>query len=150
MTPAAPSLSPPQRRALALIGVDVWVLRARDAARESGAATAPVRGEAAAAPHSAGATPAAPRVVFAADGAIDFDGPAGPLLRHLALALGVDPAAVAFGAPREGLPCVCFGSAPGAVSDALLAPPLATLRASARARRALWIDLRALARRLRG
>jgi hypothetical protein len=148
MAAATPALSSPQRRALALIGVDVWVLRSRDAARE--AAEAPSPHVLATASPARRTTSAAPRVVFAADGAVDFSGATGPLLRHLALALGVDPAAVAFGAPREGLPCVCFGAAPGAAADAVLAPPLATLRASARARRALWPDLRALARRLRG
>lgn len=146
MAGVAPVLSPPQRRALALIGVDVWVLRARDAAP----ADEPAVTEAALAPTPRPAANIAPRLVFAADGAVDFNGGSGALLRHVALALGVDPAAVAFGAPREGLPCVCFGAAPGAAADAVLAPPLATLRASARARRALWPDLRALARRLRG
>ncbi|MFN7552898.1 MAG: hypothetical protein ACK59M_04100 [Pseudomonadota bacterium] len=120
-----------RHRALALMGVDLYVLRA-DRAMAGG--------------RRAGT--GAPRVAFvlAEDGG--FDGPHGPLLRHLALALGLDPAAIALGAPRPDLPCVCFGAEPGEAIDVVLAPPPAALRASAAARRALWPALRALARRL--
>lgn len=124
-----------RRRALALMGVDVYVRRVRTAIDASGEA-------------SPDAPSAAPRVVFTLPPGAGFDGPHGTLLRHLALALGVDPRAVAFGASRPGVPCVCFGAAPGEAADVLLAPPPAALRASAAARRALWPALRALARRL--
>lgn len=120
-----------RRRALALMGVDQYVLRADRAM--TGARSAGTGG---------------PRVAFVLAEGGGFDGPHGPLLRHLALALGLDPAAVSFAAPRSDLPCVCFGAAPGEAIDVVLAPPPAALRASAAARRALWPALRALARRL--
>jgi hypothetical protein len=87
-------------------------------------------------------------LVFATGADGGFDGKHGQLLRNIALALRIDPRAVACGSPRDGLPCVCFGAAPGAVVDVVLAPPLASLRGSAAARRALWASLRPLARRL--
>jgi hypothetical protein len=141
-----------RRRALALMGVDVYVARVR------GAPAVAVDSEPAVAPadrtgdrsRPAAPAPAAPRVVFALPSGAGFDGPDGRLLRHVALAIGVDPSMVAFGAPRPDLPCLCFGAAPGDAVDVLLAPPPDALRASAAARRALWPSLRALARRLRG
>lgn len=120
-------------RALSLMGVDVYVARLRRPA--IAAVVGDRRGT---------------RLVFATGDAGGFDGPYAGLLRQLALALGLEPAGVACGEPRDDLPCVCFGAAPGAASDIVLAPPLATLRASAAARRALWPLLRPLARRLRG
>jgi hypothetical protein len=142
-----------RRRALALMGVDVYVPRVRGAAAAPAEppATAPVA-KGAGRPPAAAATGAAPapRVVFTLPTGGGFDGPDGILLRHIALAIGVDPRAVAFGAPRPGLPCLCFGGAPGDADDVLLAPPPAALRASAAARRALWPALRALARWMRG
>ena len=138
-----------RRRALALMGVDVYLLRDRAGASAAAAAEAlafppptPVAGS----PRRADA--AGPRVVFALPDGSGFDGPHGGLLRHLALALGLDPAAVSVGPARADLPCVCLGGAPGEATDVLLAPPPAALRASAAARRALWPALRALARRL--
>jgi hypothetical protein len=131
-------------RALSLMGVDVYVARPRRPA--IAAATAPATPATAAVDGDRRGT----RLVFATGDAGGFDGPHGGMLRQLALALGLEPAGVACGEPREDLPCVCFGASPGAASDIVLAPPLATLRASAAARRALWPLLRPLARRLRG
>jgi hypothetical protein len=136
-------------RALSLMGVDVYVRRVRGQAATSVGEPAPRVTEAplpAAAPARDGR---GTRLVFATADAGGFDGPHATLLRHLALALGLGPAGVACGEPREDLPCVCFGAAPGSATDVVLAPPLATLRASAAARRALWPQLRSLARRLR-
>jgi hypothetical protein len=131
-------------RALSLMGVDVYVARPRRSA------IATVTAVATSATAAVDGDRRGTRLVFATGSAGGFDGPHGGLLRQLALALGLEPAGVACGEPREDLPCVCFGAAPGAASDVVLAPPLATLRASAAARRALWPLLRPLARRLRG
>jgi hypothetical protein len=131
-------------RALSLMGVDVYVPRPRGPAPAAATAVASPAGGAVDGDHRG------TRLVFATGDAGGFDGPHAGLLRQLALALGLEPAGVACGEPREDLPCVCFGAPPGAAGDVVLAPPLATLRASAAARRALWPLLRPLARRLRG
>jgi hypothetical protein len=142
-----------RHRALALMGVEVWVPRARGPAlREALPEPAPARPEPrrAAGPTTDRGSAGAPRVVFATGTGGGFDGPNRLLLEHLVIALGLRLADVTCGEPHAGAACVCFGAAPGDAPDAVLAPPLATLRASARARRALWVDLRQLARRLRG
>lgn len=152
---ASPLPAAARTRALALMGIEVWVPRARGPAASPPAEVVVAPPEA---PRSRPATahvvdrePAgAPRVVFATGDGGGFDGPNRLLLEHLAMALGLRRSEVACGAPRAGAACICFGTAPGDAPDAVLAPPLATLRASARARRALWADLRRLARRLRG
>lgn len=61
-------------------------------------------------------------------------------------AVALDESAVSWHR-SDGVPVIAFGS--GDPADAVLAPPLATLRASAAARRALWPALRTLRRRLR-
>ncbi len=151
-------------RMLALMDIDVYVRRIRggplptpreNIIAEPPASAPPARARdaraltasaAAVASHVAEAPPTL--VVFATGTDGDFDGQYGQLLRNIALALRIDPRAVACDGPREGLPCVCFGTAPGAVADVVPAPPLASLRGSAAARRALWATLRPLARRL--
>ncbi len=144
---------------LALMDIDVYVRRVRGAplptAPESTIASSPPPSPAVAAVREARAPAAArsaeplpTRVVFATGADGGFDGRHGVLLRNIALALGLDPRAVVCGPPRDGLPCVCFGAAPGSAIDVVLAPPLASLRGSAATRRALWASLRPLARRL--
>ncbi len=134
-------------RALSLMGVDVYVAHRRGSV--AAVPAAPPLAVVAAAPAAAGDLRGT-RLVFATGDAGGFDGPHGSLLRQLAQALGLQAAGVACGEPRADLPCVCFGAAPGVAVDVVLAPPLATLRASAAARRALWTLLRPMARRLRG
>jgi hypothetical protein len=147
---------PPDRlRLLGLMGIDVYVTRSRVApppaqAPPPAALPEPARQRPAAVRESAPQVAVGPPLLLFATGEQHgFDGPFGPLLRQLAQALGVDAAQVSCAAPRGDLPCVCFGTAPGQAEDAILAPPLATLRASATARRSLWPALRPLARRLR-
>lgn|GEM_PF-2904331 len=159
MIATQPALASDRLRMLALMDIDVYVRRVRgeplpiaiDATITSRplplAAVAAVRDtRAPTAPRSAEPLPA--RVVFATGTDGGFDGRHGALLRSIALGLGLDPRAVVCGSPREGLPCVCFGAAPGTAIDVVLAPPLASLRGSAATRRALWASLRPLARLL--
>ena len=64
------------------------------------------------------------------------------LLKSVAAALG--PGATAF-EPAPGRHAICFGTTPpDAGADATLAPPLAALRLSPAAKRALWQSLRRL------
>ena len=70
------------------------------------------------------------------------------LLRHVVRALAVDASLVSWSVAGDA-PVLAFGAAPGDAADAVLAPPLATLRASGAARRSLWPQLRRLRRRLR-
>jgi DNA polymerase III psi subunit len=126
-----------RRRALALMGIEVYALRP---ARAHVAAAA----EAAAVP-----APAAPaeRLVLVAGGS-GVDVRAERLVRHLLLALGLTPDEVVVAErARPDLPALCLGGAPGD-ADAVLAPPLDALRRSPAAKRALWRDLRRLKRRL--
>lgn len=159
MTATQPALGSDRLRMLALMDIDVYVRRIRGVPlpppretiiAEPPAPAARVRDAravtASAASHRAEALPTL--LVFATGTDGDIDGNYGQLLHNIALALRIDPRAVVCGGPREGLPCVCFGTAPGAVVDVVLAPPLASLRGSAAARRALWASLRPLARRL--
>jgi hypothetical protein len=87
-------------------------------------------------------------MVFVCDAAEAGPDPAagryGKLLGHVALALGMRLDQVAFAARADHGPALCFGAATGDSPEARLAPTLATLRGSARARRALWQDLRDL------
>jgi hypothetical protein len=163
MPSTQPALGSDRLRMLALMDIDVYVRRVRGApppmSRETISAEPPARAPvpaaiergarvSAAAVATRIAEPLPARVLFATGNDGGFDGRYGALLRGIALALGIDPRAVACGAPRGGVPCICFGAAPGAALDVVLAPPLASVRGSAAARRALWTSLRPLARRL--
>ena len=66
-----------------------------------------------------------------------------PLLKQLlaTLSLKVEDAVIVAKLTVD-LPTICFGTEPGDRIDALLAPPLATLRQSAAAKKSLWKSLR--------
>ena len=70
------------------------------------------------------------------------------LLAQLAAALGIARNQVGFDSAKTGLQRVYFGATPGDDADAILAPPLASLRASPAAKRALWREWRRLRRTL--
>lgn len=147
-------------RVLALLGVDRWLLRGsepcgNDPPTELG--TGPGRDL----PAEASRPGALPReavqpavVAPAAKLAIvcgepdPLSGRYAALLRHVVRALAVDASLVSWSVAGDA-PVLAFGAAPGDAADAVLAPPLATLRASGAARRSLWPQLRRLRRRLR-
>lgn len=71
------------------------------------------------------------------------------LLAQLLAAIGVSlDEAVIVAKPSVDLPTICFGTEPGDRADAVLAPPLATLRQSSAAKRSVWKSLRSLKRTL--
>jgi hypothetical protein len=71
------------------------------------------------------------------------------LLSQLLASIGVAfDEAVIVAKPSVDLPTICFGTEPGDRVDALLAPPLPTLRQSAAAKRSLWKSVRSLKRTL--
>ena len=71
------------------------------------------------------------------------------IVAQLLAALGVSAEETLIVAkPDVDLPTICFGTEPGDRADAILAPPLPTLRQSAAAKRSLWRSLRSLRRGL--
>ena len=128
-------------RALALIGVDRWVLRSRAMAE--------------APPDRTIAQPA--RIVLAIDagasaGAAPLSGRHAALLAHVLAALRLAPQAVAWSADgcTPSTPLLCLGEPRDAALVApCRAPALEQVRASAAAKRELWRALKPLARRLR-
>jgi hypothetical protein len=145
---AVRQLDPAERaRVLALMGIDRYVRR------EARAEAPAVKAEVAAATPQGRARAADPLVkasvwAFVCDPAEIGADPVlsryATLLAHLARAVGAQNlGAVRFAdAPPAGCRAIAFGRSPGDAVDALLAPPLATLRNSAHAKRALWQDLR--------
>lgn len=124
-----PSLSPRRQQALAAMGFDLLALR-----RAPQAAPAAV------------SLPSAPRVASRVRLAGVDDAAATPLLRSLLAALGVDAAQVSASPGFEGI-VLAFGDP---VAGASLQAPALTQLADARAKRALWPQVRALRRRLQG
>lgn len=98
------------------------------------------------------AVPLAARVVFVLDadaiGEAPWGGRYARLLAQLTAALGLGRSQVGFDAAIANVQRIYFGASPGDDADALLAPPLAGLRASAAAKRSLWRELRRLRRTL--
>lgn len=136
-----------RERLLALIGIERWVLRDTPAVdRGSDPGRDPVAEVAR--PGPLPQVPSPVRLVIATGEAEPLAGRHAALLRHVLRALAIEESAVAWAA-TTGIPVLAFGAAPGDAVDAVLAPPLATLRASGAARRSLWPALRALRRRLR-
>jgi DNA polymerase III psi subunit len=147
MATLEPLPSTERERLLALIGIERWVLRDAPAA-DSG--SDPGR-DAGAEPSRPGPLPQLPaaRLAIVAGDAKPLAGRHAALLRHVLRALAVNEESVAWEA-RDGIPVLAFGAAPGDAPHAVLAPPLATLRASGAARRSMWPALRGLRKRLRG
>ena len=145
---AAPLPAVERERVLALLGIDRWVLRT-DAAADAGRIAPASRAEPVVAAAASLEKPArAVRLAIATGEPAPLAGRNGPILRHVLRALALDESSVAW-QPQEGVRVLAFGAAPGDAADAVLAPPLATLRASGAARRAVWPALRALRRALR-
>jgi hypothetical protein len=170
---AAASLPPAaRRRALDLLGIQRY--RARGAEPPAVVvpppepATPPPRADAphppairrappqtpvpATAPSLLDSLPLQARVVFVLDaGAIEeapWSGRYARLLAQLTAALGLGRHQVGFDAAIAGVQRIYFGASPGDDADALLAPPLAGLRASAAAKKSLWRELRRVRRTL--
>lgn len=172
---AAASLSPSaRRRALDLLGIQRY--RPRGAEPPAAASVAPPPDPAspvtrtgavpahaarrtppsasvpAATPSLLDAPPLAARVVFVLDAAAieeaPWSGRYARLLAQVTAALGLGRQQVGFDAAIAGVQRIYFGASPGDDADALLAPPLAGLRASAAAKKSLWRDLRRLRRTL--
>jgi DNA polymerase III psi subunit len=144
MASLAPLPAAERERLLALIGIERWVLRDVPAVD---------RGSDAVRDHVAEESRPGPlpqvRLGIVTGEAEPLAGRHAALLRHVLRALALDASAVAW-RPANDVPVLAFGAAPGDTADAVLAPPLATLRASGAARRSLWPALRALRRRLAG
>lgn len=169
MNAAAPLSPQARRRALDLLGIQRYRPRGAEPApvavpepppdptpaRTSAApATPPRRAPVVptAAPSLLDAVPLAARVVFVLDAdAIEeapWSGRYARLLAQLTAALGLGRNQVGFDAAIANVQRIYFGASPGDDADALLAPPLAGLRASAAAKRSLWRELRRLRRTL--
>jgi len=147
MSTLSPLPTAERERLLALMGIERWVLR--DAPAVDGASD---RGRdhvaEASRPGPLPQVPAPARLAIVTGEAEPLAGRHAALLRHVLRALTLDDESVAWES-RVGIPLLAFGAAPGDAPDAVLAPPLATLRASGAARRALWPAMRSLRRRLR-
>ena len=128
MSVAAPDV---RARLLSVLGIEHYVLRG-----DPGAEPVSVEGK---------------RVAIACGRDVDgaTSGRYRALVAQLLGAAGVAAdEAVIVAKPSVDLPTICFGTEPGDRVDALLAPPLATLRQSAAAKRSLWKTLRSLKRTL--
>jgi len=138
-----------RERLLTLMGIDRWVLRGAAAASGNDPGRDIAAPDSRPAPLPPEAAPvSAPRLAIVAGETMPLAGRHGAMLRHLLRTLAIDEAQVTWSV-HDGVPVLAFGAAPGDAADAVLAPPLATLRASGAARRSLWPALRTLRRRLR-
>ena len=135
-----------RQRLLALMGIDVYTRRAPARARAAQpAAAAPARSRSAVAP-TIGVFQVACDPAEA--GREPLAGRYGALLKHILSAVGVEPSHARFVEPGGTHPGPRIAFHAGAAGDELQAPPLAQLRESAEAKRALWQVLRPLRRRL--
>ena len=143
MNALAPLDTHARHRLLALMGIDVYTRRAPAHARTAPAIPAVAQPV---------AVPSPGRLHIACDpaeaGSKPLSGRYGALLTHILAAIGVAPSDVRVVEPGAGVPVPCIRFHESAAGDALQAPPLAQLRESADAKRALWRGLRPLRRTL--
>jgi hypothetical protein len=151
----AVALDPRRRRALALMGIDVYRLRGAPSAEPARSGAGPhvePRSDPSTAPRAADIlfdAPARVRIVIDAAAGDPRTGPYATLLAGIVRALGIAPADVGYGRDdRAPAPALCFGVAPPAVAEAHGLAPLAAVRQSPTVKRALWQALRPLRRRL--
>lgn len=139
-----------RRRALALMGIDVYRLRSGDAGgpdvADAPAALVVPPGR----PTAADILPPRLRIALDAAAGDPRRGPHATLLAQIVKALGLATGEVAFEELGESdLPLLCFGVAPPAAAQAHGLAPLAAVRQGPAVKRSLWRTLRPLRRRFR-